>query len=393
MKKICGCTVAKDVFQQNRVPPIKLRCKQAESRNDRQLAGIGDRYQKRFGGGIRSGDSGFITRVDFNNACLFVNDFRLIVPKSGNFMGNFVMRRLTDNNAHEFCASSGNPTRRKNLTGTATVGEGIERPLSNLWRWRSVFCNSGQRASDWNFMNRVFRQRYTNRIPDAVGKQTPNANRALDATIFTIARFRYTQVDRVIPSLRRTILLSSRQDFRCIQLIETRNKQAVGLNHDLWIRRLHRKDKVLIIHFASELGKFQRAFNHSQRRVAVAVHDAVAQASMICSNPHRNAAFSAKSDQWSELLADAANLRLVFLIRVFTDLKFFGVGKVARVDAHLVNPASGFHGGFWLEMDIGDKRHGATCFQQCGANMLEIPRVFDSRSGNPHDLTTNLHQP
>jgi isopentenyldiphosphate isomerase len=42
------------------------------------------------------------------------------------------------------------------------------------------------------------------------------------------------------------------------------------------------------------------------------------------------------------------------------DVEFLGIGEVARIDTNLLNPLCSFHGGVWLEMDVGDQRNSTT---------------------------------
>ena len=79
----------------------------------------------------------------------------------------------------------------------------------------------------------------------------------------------------------------------------------------------------MVVEFACYACELQRAFDHAERCVAEAVHDAVAQAAVVRADPHRDATILAECHQWGEALADARDFRRVFDVRVFADMEFF----------------------------------------------------------------------
>ena len=144
-------------------------------------------------------------------------------------------------------------------------------------------------------MFRILRERNADCVADAVGEQAADADGTLDAAVLAIPRFSHAEVDRVVPA----------SAFGVLELVEAGDKKAVGLNHDLGIRRLHRENKIVVVEFAGDVCELERAFDHAERRVTEAVHDAVAQAAVVRADPHRDAASLAERHQRGEALADA----------------------------------------------------------------------------------------
>ena len=105
------------------------------------------------------------------------------------------------------------------------------------------------------------------------------------------------------------------------------------------------------------MGKLKRALHHAQRRVAVAVHDAVAERAVVGADTQCAVARFAFLDERRELGLDASQLVGVLLVGVFADIEFFGVGVVAGVDAHHLAPFHRFKSGVRLEVNVGDHRH------------------------------------
>ncbi len=100
----------------------------------------------------------------------------------------------------------------------------------------------------------------------------------------------------------------------------------------------------------------------------------------------------AQIDQRLEGLVDARELLLVLVVGVLADGEFLFVGEVAGIDAHLLDPLRGFHGGVGLEMDVGDDGHVATGGDQLGLDVLEIGGVLDRRRGDADDLAADLDE-
>ena len=76
----------------------------------------------------------------------------------------------------------------------------------------------------------------------------------------------------------------------------------------------------------------------------------------------------------------------------YANMEFFGVGKISGIDANFLDPAGGFEGGFWLEVDIGHERHMASNGIQGCADIFEVASIFDGGGRDSHDLATDLNE-
>ena len=100
----------------------------------------------------------------------------------------------------------------------------------------------------------------------------------------------------------------------------------------------------------------------------------------------------AEIDQRLEGLVDAGEFLLVLVVGVFADGEFLFVGEVAGIDADLLDPLRGFHGGVGLEMDVGDDGHVAPGGEELGLDVLEIGGVLDRRRGDADDFAADLDE-
>ena len=227
-------------------------------------------------------------------------------------------------------------------------------------------------------MHAVFGERDANGVANAVVEQRANADGGLDAAVFAVAGLGHAEMDRVIPV--------------GAFFIQARDEQSIGLDHHLRVAGLHREDELVIIEFAGDAGELQRALDHAERRVAVAVHDAVAERAVIGADAHGAAMLFGKLHQRAEPLADALQLRGVLLIGVLDDLEFFTVGVVARIDTDLLDPLGGLHCGLGLEMNIRHDRQIAPLRAQSGDDVLKVGRVLHRGRGDADDLATDGRQ-
>ena len=105
------------------------------------------------------------------------------------------------------------------------------------------------------------------------------------------------------------------------------------------------------------MGKLKRTLHHPQWRVAVAVHDAVAERTVVGADTQCSVARFALLDERHELGLDASQLVGVLLVGVFADVEFFGVGVVAGIHANHLAPFHRFKSGVRLEVNVSDHRH------------------------------------
>jgi hypothetical protein len=119
----------------------------------------------------------------------------------------------------------------------------------------------GNRLGDGNFVYGVFGQRNANGVAQTIHQQAADADGALDAPVFAVAGFGDSEVEGIVHRL----------------LGHALHEQAVGLDHDLWIRRLHGKNDGPVIVAFGDPEEFQRTLDHAEGRVAVAVHDPIGE--------------------------------------------------------------------------------------------------------------------
>ncbi len=173
---------------------------------------------------------------------------------------------------------------------------------------------------------------------------------------------------------------------------QPRGEQPIRLDHHFRVARLHRENELVKLQAARDAGKLQRALDHAERRVAVAVHDAIAERAVVRADAHGDAARLAQLDQRGEALPDSLELRQILLVAVFTHRELFRVGVVAGIDAHFFHPPSRLHRRVGLEVNVRDERHAATALEQASLDVLQIPRVLHRRRGDAHDLAADRGQ-
>ena len=166
-----------------------------------------------------------------------------------------------------------------------------------------------------------------------------------DAAVLALARLGHTEVNRVIPI----------RPF----LFQPRHEQAITFDHHLGIGRLHRELEVVETVLAADAGEFQRALDHAERRVAVAIHDAVGKRAVVRADAQAAVQPFGFKHERREFLFDPLQFSGVLLIGVFLGGKFLGIGVIARIHPHDLDPFHRFHRRFGLEMDVGDNRHEA----------------------------------
>ena len=105
------------------------------------------------------------------------------------------------------------------------------------------------------------------------------------------------------------------------------------------------------------MGKLKRTLHHPQWRVAVAVHDAVAERAVVGADTQCAVACFRLLDERRKFLFDAVEFRGIFVVGVFADVEFFGVGVVAGIHANHLAPFHRFKSGVRLEVNVGDHRH------------------------------------
>ena len=163
-------------------------------------------------------------------------------------------------------------------------------------------------------LSSVSETRIVSPIPSA--KQRADADRAFDPRVFAFAGFGHAEMNRIIP-------------IRAF-LAQPRDEQSVRVDHDLRVARFHRKDESVIIEIARDAGELERALDHAERRVAVAIHDAIAERAVVRADAHGDPALLAQPNEWRKSLPDSLQLGRILFVGVFDDLELLRVGVIAR---------------------------------------------------------------
>ena len=174
--------------------------------------------------------------------------------------------------------------------------------------------------------------------------------------------------------------------------IEPRDKQTISLDHHLRVGGLHRKYQIMVIVITCDAGKLQRAFHHAERRVAIAVHDAIRERSMIGADAHHPSKILAKLHQRRKFLADAFELLLILRVGVLADFELLLVGVISRVHANFLHPLGGLERGIGLEMDVGHQRHLAAGSSHFARDVFEVRGVNFRLGGDPHNFTARIRE-
>src|SRR2546426_12155294 len=98
-------------------------------------------------------------------------------------------------------------------------------------------------------MNAVFGQRNADGVPDSIGQERADANRALDPRVLAFTGFGDTEMNRIIPILA--------------LLTQPRDEQPIGVDHYFGVARFHRKNEGVIIEVPRDTSELERAFDHA----------------------------------------------------------------------------------------------------------------------------------
>ena len=232
----------------------------------------------------------------------------------------------------------------------AHVLEGIQSGVHRCNRGvgATTLVTLDQHASDRHFGLGFFRQAHAHGVAKAIFEQRANSKRRLDSAIFSIPGFRDAEVQREIHAL----------------LVHPCHQQPVCLDHHLGVRGLHGHHHLVVLLVHTNAQKFQRAFDHAHRRVAVSAHDAVGQRPMVGPNPHGPTKVLALLDQWREFFPNAHKFLCVALVGVFKVFESLLVRVISRIDANFFDVIGCDFCSVGGEMDVRNKRRIVPCRPQ-----------------------------
>ena len=371
---------AEAVFQQNGTRAAKRlesAGQQAERGDGGQVEVVPHRDELRV-----AVDGKRLARIDFHHVEFLVNRFRLHVVAWLDARRELVPGRLRHGNADGLFAAALHAVGQLDLWCCTAcviervVGQRHVRYLGGRVGQLGNLCE--QVIADGDLVRRILGERNADRVAQAVAQQRADADGALDAAVLTVAGLGDAEVQRVIPVRP--------------QLGQARGQQPVALDHHLRVAGLHRELEIVEVAIARDAGELQSALHHAQRRVAVAVHDAVAERAVVGADTQRAIARFALVDEWRELGLNTLQLACVLFVGVFADVEFFGVGIVAGVDAHHLAPLHRLECGVRLKMNVGHDRHVRAARADAGDDRLEIGGVAFGLRGDADNLATHINQ-
>src|SRR5262245_13863143 len=169
-------------------------------------------------------------------------------------------------------------------------------------------------------MHAVLSKRDSNGIADSIVEERTDTDGTLDASVFSFTRFGHSKMDWVIPVIA--------------FLRQARGEQPIGIDHYLRVARLHGKNDCVVVEVSSNSGEFERTFDHPERSVAVTVHDAIGERTVIRPDPHCDSSLPAQPNEWSKAFPDPFQLRCILFIGVFDDLEFFRIRVIPGIDSY-----------------------------------------------------------
>ena len=342
---------------------VEATCKKAEGGDRFEVAPIPYGDKTCFAHEIQAFDLFSRLRIYFDDRKILINQLRLIIAETRPLMRN----RLIDGtrNGHAYCLRSSQShragdSRQDNLPGgpPAVFKQRPCRLVSRIGkRPRNLarkLCHQGARHRD--LMDAILGERDPDGITDPIGEERADADGALDPSILAIPGLGHAKMNRIVPvgPLR----------------IQTSHQQAIGGDHDLRIGGLHREDHRVKVEVACDPCKFQGALNHPEGGVPEAVHDPVAERSVIGSNAQCHTTLFAELHKRGETLPDALKLRLILGIAVVADIEFFRVGEIPGIDPYFLHPLRRLHRRLRLEMNVGCQWNRATPGIELRADVL-----------------------
>ena len=372
------------ILQQNQVPVFHAGSQKAERIHGFHVQAVLHGDNGRFGQFLQRLQLVTAAGVHLNGLQLAEGQLRHHVPHRIPFRLEGVKPRIRHHHAHGLLPAQAHPVTHRQpslpfgklqgIIAQLRFGEGRNGIIGTLRRLERI----GQAVGHRHFPHGVLRQGNAQGIPNAVRQQGPDAHRALDAAVLSAPGFRHPQMNGIIPVRP--------------QGIHAFHQQAVGGHHHLHVGSLHGKHQGMVIQVPGNLSKLNRALHHPLRRIAKAVQNAVGQGAVVGPDAHRAAMLPAKQHQGRKLLPQAVQFLTVFGVRILPHFKLLLVDEIARINAYLLHPLGGLHGGVRLEMNISYQRHMATRRAQFTGNILQIGRIRLGLGGQADNLAPRRGQ-
>src|SRR5262249_4675840 len=130
----------------------------------------------------------------------------------------------------------------------------------------------------------------------------------------------------------------------------------------------------------------ERALDHAARGVAVAVHDAVGERTVVGADAQRAAELLAAAHERAEALGNALDLRGPLRVAVLAHGELLLVGEVPGVDPHLLDVLGGEQRRLGREVDVRDERDVEAAPRHLRADRRQVLRLAQRGHGETHDL-------
>mmetsp|Transcript_88113 Transcript_88113/g.247794 ORF Transcript_88113/g.247794 Transcript_88113/m.247794 type:complete len:448 (-) Transcript_88113:37-1380(-) len=237
------------------------------------------------------------------------------------------------------------------LPPSAALLEGLMRPLALC-----LFGHAPKRFAGPRLEFGVLRQRDPHRVAEAVEEQRADAHARLDAPVLAAARLSNAEVQGVVPTA----------------LVHFTRQQAVGLDHDLRVRRLHAEYEIVESVLAADLAELDRRRDHTLGCVAVLEHNSLRHRAMVHADPQCFALILELQDQRHEGLLDrVAGLSHVCVCELADRVeRLAAVGKIPWIHADLIHEVGDHHGHLRSEVDVCHDRGRVTLLQKAALDVL-----------------------
>ena len=230
-------------------------------------------------------------------------------------------------------------------------------------------------AGNRNLSLRLFAQRHTDGVANAIGKQSTNAHSALYSAIFALASLGDTKVERIVH----------------VFFVHSLDEQTNRLHHDNGVRRLDGNNHVVEVVGFEDAQKFQAALHNTCRSVAISVAYAVGERTVVDAYAHGSMVLFADVDERHQAVFYLFQLMSIFLVGIF---QFFElacrVDIVARVYSHLLAIFCCHVSHIGIEVDISHQRSIFAQGSDAGIDILHVLSLAGALSGETHQFATSL---
>ena len=218
-----------------------------------------------------------------------------------------------------------------------------------------------QVAGYGNLVGGIFGEGHADGIADSFLQERGNGHAGLDAAAVTVAGFRYADMQREHDAA----------------FLHHAGQFAVGLHHDHRIGGLQRHHHIIELGIHTHLHPFHGSEGHGLRRIAILLHNVLAQRTMVQADADGTVILLAL---FQKLPEEQAGLLMVRM-------------EVTRIDADFLHHRNHGHGHFRREMDIGHQRRLNALGTQGIVDLLQGGYVRQGRDGDADELRAHRRQP